>query len=320
MNDPATQPIDVEEQRNWLIDFRQSASLSWSEVSKRINVPTGTLSQFGSEKGYAGDEGKIAQKVYQYRQLIAAQAALDSETPEAPGFFETQTSTQLGHVLAMAQRGRIVVAALGPGLGKTMTARHYQACFPNVFLCTMTPSTAGVNNMQIEVLEAMGEREPAGTPQKLTRRIRERVRNMRNPLLILDEAQHLSEKALEEIRSWNDSEGLGIALFGNESVLQRLEGGNRRAAFAQLFSRVSLRVVRSHPLRADIDALAHAWKIFDDQAAAYLQKICMTPGGLRSGSMALELGWMLAASEGQPLGLGHLQDAWAQLSNSKVLA
>ena len=319
MNDPATQPIDTEEQRKWLIDFRTQQGLSWTEVSKRIGVPAGTLSQFGSEKGYNGDELKLAGKVFQYRQLIAAQAAIDIEAPEAPGFFETQTSKQLGHVLAMAQRGRIVVAALGPGLGKTMTAKHYAACFPNVFHCTMTPSTAGVNNMQIEVLEAMGERDPVGTPQKLTRRIRERVRNMRNPLLILDEAQHLSEKALEEIRGWNDAEGLGIALFGNESVLQRLEGGNRRAAFAQLFSRVSLRVVRSQPLRADIDALATAWKLSDDEASSYLHRICMTPGGLRSGSMALELAWMLAASEGQPLNLGHLQDAWAQLSNSKVL-
>jgi len=103
-------------------------------------------------------------------------------------------------------------------------------------------------------------------------------------------------------------------------VLQRLEGGNRRAAFAQLFSRVSLRVVRSLPLRGDIDALAEAWKLSDDQAIAYLHKICMTPGGLRSGSMALELAWMLASAEGQRLNAGHLQDAWAQLSNSRVLA
>lgn len=319
MNDPATQPIDVEEQRKWLIDFRTQQSLSWSEVSKRVGVPAGTLSQFGSEKGYSGDESKLAQKVYAYRQLIAAQAALAVDAPEAPGYFETPTSRQLGHTLAMAQRGRIVVAAMGPGLGKTFTARHFQSCFPNVFLCTMTPSTAGVNNMQVEVLEALGERDPVGTPQKLTRRIRQRVKDLRNPLLILDEAQHLSEKALEEIRGWNDAEGLGIALFGNEGVLQRLEGGNRRAAFAQLFSRVSLRVVRSLPLRGDIDALAEAWKIEDEDALAYLHKICMTPGGLRSGSMALELAWMLASAEGRRLSSGDLQDAWAQLSNSRVL-
>ena len=320
MHDPATQPIDVEEQRRWLVDHRAAAGLSWSEISKRINIPSGTLSQFGSEKGYSGDESKLAQKIYQYRQLLASQAAIEVEAPETPGYFETQTSKQLSHVLAMAQRGRIVVAALGPGLGKTMTAKQYAACYPNVFHCTMTPSTAGVNNMQIEVLDAMGERDAAGTPQKLSRRIRDRVRNLRHPLLILDEAQHLSEKALEEVRSWNDAEGLGIALFGNETVLQRLEGGNRRAAFAQLFSRVSLRVVRSQPLKADIDALAEAWKIHDDLVTGYLHKICLTPGGLRSGSMALELAWMLASSEAKPLELSHLQDAWAQLSNSKVLA
>ncbi len=319
MNDPSATPVDIDEQRNWLNDHRVQTGASWAEIQKRMGVPQGTISQFGAGT-YKGDNEKIAQTIFRYRQTIAAQAAIAIDAPEPPVFFDTETSKQLTTMLTFAQRGRIVVAALGPGLGKTKTATHYQACNTNVFRATMSPSTAGVNNMQIEVLEALGEKNPVGTPQKLSRRIREIVSNLRGALIIIDEAQHLSEKALEEIRSWHDATGVGVALFGNAGVLQRLEGGDRRGAFAQLFSRVSLKVVRALPLHLDVDALAHAWSIFADDVITYLRKICMTPDGLRSGTMALELATMVAASEKQPLAVGHLQDAWTQLSSRTVLS
>ena len=317
---PSASRIDIEDQRNWIVDHRKQTGMSWSELAKRTGIAQGTISQFGGEHGYAGDEEKVAEKVLRFRQLLAAQASIQVDAPELPGYFETETSKQLTSMLAWAQRGRVVLAALGAGLGKTSAAKQFRACYSNVFLATMTPATAGVNTMQIEVLEALGEKNASGTPQKLSRRIRERVANVGSPLLIVDEAQHLSEKALEEIRGWYDAAGLGIALFGNVGVLQRLQGGNRSDAFAQLFSRVSLKVVRLLPLGGDVDAMAQAWGIFDDSVIAYLRKICMTPGGLRGGTMALELGSMIAASEKKPLALDHLQDAWAQLSSRTVLS
>ena len=320
MNDPSKAIIDIEEQRRWLKDHRVATGASWNDLSKRVGVPSGTLSQFGGANGYAGDESRPAEGVYRYRQTLMAQAEIEIEAPEVPDYYETETSRQIGNLLRMAQRGRIVVAAMGAGLGKTKTARRHAACFSNVFVATMSPSTAGVNTMQIEVLEALGERDAAGTPQKLSRRIRERVKDAKSALIVIDEAQHLTEKAIEEIRSWNDAVGVGIALLGNESVMQRLEGGNRRAAFAQMFSRVALRLVRSQPLRADIDAMIGAWQIDGAPETAFLHKIAMTPGALRGATMALELGSMIAASEQKPLALDHLQDAWAQLSSRPVLA
>lgn len=320
MNDPSHQPLDVDEQRAWLIDHKAATSASWSELAKRLDIPSGTLSQFGSPQGYRGDEGRLAGKVFQYRQLLASQADIEIEAPVVPGYFMTNTGQQLIQLLRWSQRGRVVVAALGPGNSKTSTAKHFAACYPNVFIATMTPSTAGVNTMQVEVLDALGERNAVGTPQRLSRQIKERVRDMANPVILIDEAQHLTEKAIEEIRSWHDNTGVGIALFGNESVIQRLEGGNRRAAFAQLYSRVSLRVVRSVPLQGDVDKMAEAWGIHDEKTTLYLRKISMLPGGLRNGTMALELASMTAASEGRAVAPEHLQDAWAMLSSRAVTA
>lgn len=322
MNDPSATPIDIEEQRRWLVDRKTATGASWTELAKSVGIASGTLSQFGSEKGYNNKQGeeRLAEAVYRYRQTLAAQAEISAEAPVRPGYFDTPTSQQLTHLLRWAQHGRIAVAAMGAGLGKTMTARQFATCYTNVFHVTMAPSTAGVNNMQIEMLDALGERDAAGTPQKLSRRIRQRVQNLTNPLFIIDEAQHLSEKAVEEIRAWNDATGVGIALFGNESVLQRLEGGSRRAAYAQLFSRVGMRLVRSLPLMGDIDALAEAWQIYDEGSRAYLRRIGMMPGGLRGASMSIELASILASADRQPLAISHLQDAWAQLSSRPVLS
>lgn len=320
MNDPKAPQIEIEEQRNWLIEHRKATGASWAELAKRINIPQGTLSQFGSDRGYRGDEKSLAEKIYRYRQMLAEQAQIDVEAPEIPSYFQTETSAQLEQLLKWAQRGRIVVAAMNAGLGKTTTARHYAECFSNVYLATMSPSTAGVNNMQQEVLEALGERDAVGTPQKLSRRIRERVRDQKNPLIIIDEAQHLSEKAIEEIRSWHDATGVGIALFGNVGVMQRLTGGTRSAAFAQLFSRVSMPLLRTTALRGDADALALAWNIHGKAEVDFLRKIVTLPGGLRGATMALELASMLAAADGETLQDHHLQDAWAQLSTRRVTA
>ena len=42
------------------------------------------------------------------------------------------------------------------------------------------------------------------------------------------------------------------------------------------------------------------------------------PGGLRSATMMLEVGTILASAERSPLSLANLQDAWAQLSHRPV--
>ncbi len=318
MNNPENLPIDTEEQRAWMLAHKAQLGLSWSRLAKKVGRPEGTLSAFGGGK-YQGDNEEIARQIFRYRQTLNAQAQLDVEAPQIPGFIETPTAKRLLGLLAWAQRGRIVAAATGPGTSKTSSIAHYADSMAAVWVVTMKPSTAGVANMQMEVLAALGEPDACGTPQRLSRRIIDKIRQT-SGLLVFDEAQHMSEKAIEEIRSWHDATGIGIALFGNHSVIGRLEGGSRKAAYAQLFSRIGMRHVQALPYEADALALADAWGIHDAKELQFVKSIAAKPGGLRGMTMMLEIATMLAGGEAEPRGLPHMEDAWAQLASLPTAA
>lgn len=321
MNDPKSQPIDVEEQRAWLAEYKRDSGLPWSQLASRLGpeFKTSTLSLFVGGKYNAPGEW-IAEGIFRFRQTLASQAAIRAEGPEIPTYFPTETSGQLIRLLQYAQRGRITVGALAAGISKSTTAEHFRACNANVFLITVFPSTSGIYGMLRAVLKQLGVPNASGSPEVLSNQVMDRVGGLANPLLIFDEAQHLTVRAIEEIRGWYDLTGVGIALLGNKSLLQQLEGGNRSDAFAQIFSRVSLRLVRLQPLAADVDSLLEAWRIDDAKVGAEIHRIAKLPGALRSATWTLELAHMLASGGKEELALVHVQDAWAQLSSRSVAA
>lgn len=313
MNNPDNAPADIEEMRAWMIAHKAQLGIGWDPLGKRVGVAISTLNLFCTGK-YAGDQQRVANDVYRYRQLLDSQARIEVDAPTIPGFVPTASARKVLSLLTWAHRGKIVAAAMGPGTGKTFSIEHYRDSVTNCFVATMAPSTAGVNNMQIEMMAALGEPDAKGTPQALSRRIRDKVKTMQ-ALLVFDEAQHLSEKAIEEIRSWHDATGVGIALLGNHEVIGRLEGGSRKAAYAQLYSRVSMRHEQLLPNEIDARILADAWGIAQDDQIKFLISVALKPGGLRGMTMVLELATMIAAAEQRLAHIGDMQDAWLQLSS-----
>lgn len=320
MNNPDSLPLDIVEQQAWLATHKADTGMSWPQIAPKIGVAAGTLSQFPTG-AYKGDMRKIAEAVHRYRQKLVAQAEIAITMPDPPAFFETPTTRQMKTMLTIAQRGRMIVIASGPGTSKTRACVDYQAGGSNVWIATMMPSTAGLAAMQYQLLEALGADldQRKGTPVALTARIKGLIVNT-GGLLIVDEAQHLTEKSLEELRSLHDATGIGIALVGNEEVLTRLTLGNRKDAFARLASRIAQRMIFRGPRDADALALADAWDVTDDTHRAFIVAIAKQPGGLRTCTMMLETAFMLASSEDSALQLAHLQDAWSHLSIRQMAA
>lgn len=313
----------INSQRVWIDQLRRQLG-SWDQAAKRVNKAGSTISLFATGKynrgPYANGNLEIAQAIETYRRTEQEHRYLEEEIPQVPGYFDTPTSFRLKNLLSVGRMNEIVVGAMGPGTGKTATAKHVCELHSNTFLITISPSVAGVNNMQIEVLRALGERDAVGTPQKLSWRIRDRVKDMGGALLIFDEAQHLLVKSIEEIRSWHDATGVGVAFLGNIGIKARIEGGNRSDAYAQLFSRVGLWLVRPTPFKEDAEALAAAWGIEGPREIAFICKIAMLPGGLRGATKLLKMATMACRHDRAQLDLEYLQEAWGHISARAVAA
>jgi len=275
-------------------------------------IPYQTFHGFLNGK-YQGNNAAQARLLQKWLFALQERAESAFVLPELPGFQPTPTAKRFWSVLQYAQQlGRIGVIAAGAGVGKTTTLETYAAQHPNVWLATMDPSTAGVGTMLRELVDVMGLAEKTSTG--LVRAVGAAVKGKRG-LILIDEAQHLSAAALETLRSLNDRFKVGLVLAGNETVYARLEGEGRKATFAQLFSRIGMRVTRTKPTDGDVDVLLQAWGVADPQEVRRLKGYAAKPGALRGMTYCLEQATLDAAGAGVPRTIEHITAAWTRLTN-----
>jgi DNA transposition AAA+ family ATPase len=303
--------------------IKASEGLIQAEISRQSEVPESTLSGYLKNR-YGGDIDVVAAKLHRWLQSRERAAELRMRLPVAPLFQPLFTSTRILSLLDMAREmGRMVSVTGDPGTSKTATARQYCAETSRAWLATMDPSTAGVPTMLLEVLQAMGEPETKGTPQVLARRVVTKATEAKG-VIVIDEAQHLSDKALEQIRAINDTtrrmgSPIGIALIGNETMKNRVAGNGTKIEFAQVSSRIAQRRVFKRPDPRDVVSLAQAWadankEILGKTELDYLQRIAAMPGGLRNVEMTFEGALLVSLAQSEPLTLDHLRGAFSQLS------
>lgn len=318
MNDPDTFTVDVEEMRLWLQAHKETSGLSWPQLQNASGIPSGTLGPFMSGS-YPGDKQAVAKRVYRYKQLVDSQAAHAVGLPEAPGFVETETSRRIRALLITAHRGRMTMAATGPGTSKTLTARNYAASVPNVWIATMQPVTKTLNAMVGEVQRAVGGTSQRGWSRVLSEEVATAVIG-KSGLLVIDEANHLDFEALEQLRSWHDTTGVGVCLLGNEELYQRIRGGVASHAFARLNSRIAASHVQDLPTEGDIHDILDAWRIGDPAQRRLLTSIGSTAGygGLREITMIIENAALLASHEGRGLSLDDLKDAQSMRASKSI--
>lgn len=271
--------------------------LSQATLSKEAGISAATLNQWLAGK-YQGDNEGVDAKIRLWIDADQARRAAGSAMPTAPSFVMTPTSQRILGALAYAQMaGDIAVTYGGAGLGKTTTCRHYHDSSPNVWIVTMEPATSGVVTCLQEVAEGLNL-DASGGARAIAKRICKRIRDT-NGLLVIDEAQHLSVQALDQLRALHDETGVGIALVGNDGVFARMAGGRNAAQLDRLYSRVGKRLSLKQASEQDIHALITAWGIDDPKCRGTLLEIARRPGALRTLTKTLRLASMHAAAEGR---------------------
>jgi DNA transposition AAA+ family ATPase len=287
---------------------------SYADMARESGVAMSTFSAWVGGT-YAGNSEAVAGKIARWLDARVAQAQAKQALPAPIGFLPTPTAAAFTGALSHAQfTVDIVVIAGGAGVGKTMACEEYRRTRPNVWLLTGEPCLAASGSMLRELAEVMGIND---SPSRLSRAICARLRDS-DGLLIVDEAQHFTTGALDQLRSIHDLAGVGLALVGNETVHARLEGTGRQAQFAQIFSRVGMRLARVRPLARDIAAVIDAWGIAGTRERHLLGVIARKPGALRVLNKVLRVAHMLAGAAGAELGEAHIVAAWNRLANTKI--
>jgi hypothetical protein len=256
-----------------------AAGFSVRDLGKKIGIGASTLSQWVREK-YEHDDRKLLAKILEW---VRGQDAAEAQRSWIP----TDTGMQVVGALNRALgTGEMIAIYGGPGVGKTTAARYFaKAIAP--WLVTCSPATSGL----IPALQAVASKVGVvadGGAARISDALRTYLRNAPG-ILILDEAQHLSIAAVEELRAIHDDIDIGLVLMGNEHSYTRFVGHARVANFAQIRSRFGLCLHLPQPSSEDVHAIAKAWSIKDQRLMGQLEEIARKPGALRSVTKVLQL-------------------------------
>jgi DNA transposition AAA+ family ATPase len=293
----------------------ESKPVTWAAKEAGISYQTFAAWLAGT---YAGRNDSVLEKVRIWLDARRTKQSIRAVMPKAPAFVETQTAEAIITVLEHAQHAPDVVVITGlSGIGKTMACEAYKQRSPSVWMVTCEPCFTSPRAVLGRIVEEFFTTEKFSS-SRVSGVIVKRVRGS-GGLLIVDEAQNLSSQALDQLRTIHDLAGIGVAFVGNPTIYSRLEGDGRQSQFAQLYSRVGMRLDRKTVLKRDIDALLDAWGVTGAAERKLLHTITRKPGALRSMRQTLRLAFMRAASDGRSaVQVSDVTASWQQIANQSI--
>lgn len=257
----------------WIKDYIQKTGKSQSGVAQELGISPGALS------GYIGGHYKAPHTITTKIEELAAINVQKKVAPKEPEFVETGISRQVTNAIRYSHlQGKISVVYGDAGIGKTVAFRNYLAKNTLAIGVTISPTYASITGVNELIADQLGVRERVA--RKQTAEIINKLRGS-GRVLIIDEAQHLTVRALNHLRCISDESGVGICMIGNDEVYTKMKGSGR-ADFAQLFSRIGMRkqVLVANITKEDVQAVFGGY-VKEESAMDILYRICRTNYGLR---------------------------------------
>lgn len=264
---------------------------------------------------YVGDSATLNAKFESWLNNRAARRGSPAQ-PTEPQWVPTPTGLRIESALEFAYtRRKIALVYGGAGVGKSTALHRFAQEVRSAWIITANPAMLTPSAVLRTICNAMGLYVLQANTVNMMDAIKQRTFwGNSGRVLIVDEAQHLSLPALEQLRYIHDAYAIGLVLSGNEEVYSKLTGGARHASFAQLFSRVGRRLRVSVPSEGDIAAILDAWRITGQAERAYAAQIAMQPGGLRELFNLLEEASYAASGLDKALDVSVLRMARAELA------
>ncbi len=225
----------------------------------------------------------------------------------------TQTFNDINIAVSFAKSAGDISLIYGDaGLGKTVSLKHYVRTHSDAIYIELKDCDKSAKGVSEKILSYIGKLQ-RGTDRVLVDAIIDYLK-ITPKLIIIDEAQHLSLRALENIRAINDVTESGIVLCGNPTVYDRMHGRGQ-AHFAQLYSRIGIRRHIVEPSLEDITAIFNLYTL-DKESLLYLHKLALQRGGIRNCVKVLNIALQFRDNEKEPLNIDYLQSAY-QLRNGE---
>ncbi len=265
--------MDLAQAVVFIKNYIDSTKKKQTQVAQELGISPGALSAFLS------GTYKAPHTIITRIEDLASLNTQKKVAPRAPSYQETSVSRMVTNAIRYSHlQGKISVVYGDAGIGKTMAFKNYLQNTPLAIGITISPTYASITGVNELIAEQMGVRERIA--RKQTSEIVGKLRDS-GRVLVIDEAQHLTVRALNHLRCISDESGIGICFIGNDEVYTKLKGTGK-ADFAQLFSRIGMRQqvlvssIRKEDVRKVFGNLVEG-----DEAMEILYRICRTNYGLR---------------------------------------
>lgn len=262
----------------------------------------------GAFNDYGDEDGELARHTAVFRRVAArrkAEAAARAAAADAR-FCRTPGATAILGVIEIAMElGRMGAVIGAPGVGKTTTLEWCAEREAGICYSVMAPGKSSMSAMLSRVCEALGAMGGSGSSD-LHDIICNAIEWNRVRALLIDEAQFVNDRNLDELRCIHDETGVALVFAGNAGLRSRFNK-TRTADFAQFTSRIGPRVELEAPMPGDVAALAQHAGTDDPKAVAWLERHAVGDAGLRQVAELLKTGRKLAG-EGN-IKLTHLKQA-----------
>ncbi|HAE51405.1 MAG TPA: hypothetical protein DCK97_28740 [Tistrella mobilis] len=239
--------------------------------------------------------------------MVTIRTIEPNAAPEKIPFCETETGRRMLNLFTYCQDAPELGLITGkPGVGKSTAARHYVRSAPGRYLVTASPATSALVPCLQRIAEAIGAHTKLSGAGALAAAITTALEaEPQSPMLIVDEAHHLSDDSIEELRILFDTVPMGMVLVAGRQLRDRLDGNPKQ--WSQLTSRLSAGLEVDGPLPADVDAICSHHGIDDRDARTTLRRAAHHPGALRTVTKLIGVAAKLAGTA--PIVAAHVKDA-----------
>jgi DNA transposition AAA+ family ATPase len=220
--------------------------ISQSKAAQAMGYSAGVVSAYKNH-AYNGNVKVLEEKIEAWLKREARRLSR-MDVPTA----ETAVMEQVRRAVAIAQDEADIAVVIGEaGTGKTTALRQYAKESHSALLIDVDPSFSKVVLMN-EIAHALGLEDKGGMNAVIDRVI-EALKD-RDAVLIIDEADYLSDSSLELVRRIiNDKARTGVVLVGLPTLEYKIR--NLRNDHEQLISRVGVMVKLGRLKKADAEKI-----------------------------------------------------------------